>query len=339
MGSDRGGGQEAEVRDVIGWGIVGTGGIAATFAESMPLVEDGRVVAVASRTRDRAAAFAGTWSVERAYDDVAAMAADPRVDVVYVATPHARHHDDALVALGAGRPVLVEKPFALTSTQASRVLDAAEARGAFVMEAMWSRFLPAYVELAGLLADGAIGTPLQVSSDFGIPAPDDDPTHRLLDPRLGGGALLDLGVYPLQLAHLALGPVDDVAAVGVLGPTGVDVQVAVSTRHAAGGVATSRASIAGLTGCTARIDGTAGSITLPAFAHAPHALTLERAGAAETRERPYAGPGLQYEIAEVHRCLRAGLTESPIMPWSATLALAATMDAVRDRIGLAYPDE
>ena len=216
------------------------------------------------------------------------------------------------------------------------MVDLARTLGLFCMEAIWSRFLPAYVTLRGVLAEGRIGTPLVVEADFGFRRPV-EPHHRLFDLTLGGGALLDLGIYPLQLASMVLGAPDDVAAVAHLGETGVDEQVAAVLHHPDGGLAAVKAAIRVPLACTARISGTDGWIDLPAFMHTPLHLDVTDPRGHERLERPYEGEGLRLEAAEVHRCLRAGLTESPVMPLDETLTLAATLDAVRERIGLVYP--
>ncbi len=324
---------------MIRWGVVGPGGIASRFADAMTRVDDGRIVAVASRSRERADAFADRFGIAARYDDDRALADDDSIDAVYVATPHSRHEADTLRFLAAGKHVLCEKPFALNAAQARRMVDAAQRSGTFLMEAIWSRFLPSYRALLDLVGSGRIGTPLHVDADFGFRAPL-DPSHRLFDPHLGGGALLDLGIYPLQLCTLVLGPIADVAAGAVIGETGVDEQVAAVLRHADGGMGVAKAAVTAPLRCTARIGGTGGWVDLPAFMHCPTSLTVEVYGsAAEVVDCGFEGDGLEFEIAEVHRCLAAGATESPTMPLADTLALAEAMDDIRSQIGLTYPDE
>jgi predicted dehydrogenase len=323
----------------IRWGVVGTGGIATRFADAMTRVDGGRIVAVASRSRERADGYADRFAIAARYDDDRALAEDEAVDAVYVATPHPRHETDAVRALEAGKHVLCEKPFALNAVQAGRMVDAARRSGTFLMEAIWSRFLPSYRALADVLGSGRIGTPLHVDADFGFRMPLDR-SHRLFDPHLGGGALLDLGIYPLQLCTLVLGPIDRIAAGGVIGETGVDEQVAAVLRHAAGGIGVAKAAVSAPLPCTARIGGTEGWVDLPAFMHCPTSFEVQAFGAApEVVECPFEGDGLEYEIAEVHRCVADGATESPTMPLANTLALAAAMDEIRSQIGLTYPGE
>ena len=235
----------------IRWGVVATGGIANRFAGAMTRVDDGEIVAVSSRTSEGAAAFADRWDIERGYSNEDEMAADPDIDVVYVATPHSRHETDTIRYLESGKPVLCEKPFALNSKQVRQMIATATSHRLFLMEAVWSRFLPAYRALTELVAAGRIGTPLQVDAEFGFPVPF-DANHRLFAPELGGGALLDLGIYPLQLCTLILGPIDRVAAVASIGETGVDEQVAAVLHHERGGLGVAKASVSAVLSCTAR---------------------------------------------------------------------------------------
>jgi predicted dehydrogenase len=322
---------------MIRWGVIATGGIATRFADAMSRVDEGQIVAVTSRSADRAAIFADRWGIERRYYDDS-MAGDPDLDVVYVATPHARHADDTIRCLEAGKPVLCEKPFALSAAQARRMVEVGTERQLFLMEAIWSRFLPAYRALTDVLESGRIGAPLQVDADFGFARPI-EPSHRLFNPELGGGALLDLGIYPLQLCVLVLGPISQIGAVASIGPTGVDERVAASLRHAAGGLGIIKASLTTPLACTARISGTEGWIELPAFMHCPRSLSVHHSGVVETVDCGFEGDGLEFEIAEVHRCLKLGLTESPFIPLSETVALATAMDEMRQQIGLRYPGE
>ena len=316
----------------IRWGIAATGGIAARFAQALHQAPDAELVAVGSRTQARAESFADEWDIPRRHGDYRALAADDEVDVVYVATPQARHADDACLFLDHGKHVLGEKPMAMTEGEVLRMTASAQLAGRFLMEAIWSRFLPAYVTLWELLMHGRIGEPLFVEADFGFRMPV-DPAHRLFDPARGGGALLDLGVYPLQLASLVLGRPDRVVADGHMGETGVDETVAATLQHAGGKLAVVKASIRVNLACTARIAGSEGSIELPAFMHCPESLTVRDAfGQAEVIERPIEGEGLRYQVDEVHRCLAGGEHESPFMTLAESARFAATMDTIRDQI-------
>jgi predicted dehydrogenase len=320
------------------WGVAGPGGIATRFAEAMRLVDDGEIVAVASRSVERADAFADRFAIPTRYGDYDALAADPDVEIVYVATPHSRHAADTISFVEAGKHVLCEKPFALNAGQARRMVDAARAQGVFLMEAVWSRFLPAYRALAEVLGEGRIGEPLLVEADFGFRLPV-MPEHRLFDRALGGGALLDLGIYPIQLCSLVLGEPDRVVADGVVGETGVDEQVAAVLHHPGGGLGVVKAAIRVAMACSARISGSDGWIDLPPFMHCPDSISVGGAAGTDRIDGAYEGDGLRFQIAEVHRCLADGLTESKVMPLDETVAMASTLDAVRARLGTTYPGE
>src|SRR6202044_3508148 len=196
---------------MIRWGVIGPGGIATGFAEAMQWAEGGTITAVASRSAERAEAFGDRFDIPTRYGDYEALAADPAVDVVYVATPHSRHEVDTIALLRAGKHVLCEKPLALNARQATRMAAEARSRGLFLMEAIWSRFLPAYSSLVEVIGEGRIGEPLLVEADFGFRRPV-EPAHRHFAAELGGGALLDLGIYPIALCTLVLGPVERVVA-------------------------------------------------------------------------------------------------------------------------------
>jgi len=323
---------------MIRWGVVGPGAIATGFADAMQQVEGGTIVAVASRSAERASAFGDRFAIPARYGDYDALAADPDVDVVYIATPHSRHEGDTLSFLRAGKHVLCEKPFALNARQVANMVQEARRAKLFLMEAIWSRFLPAYRSLIDVLGEGRIGEPLFVEADFGFRR-EREPGNRLFDLELGGGGLLDLGIYPLQLCSLVLGTPEDVVAEGVIGATGVDEVVAAVLRHRDGKLGVVKAALrVGMT-CTARIAGTEGAIDLPALMHCPNSLTVTTRAGSNQVGGSYEGNGLRFEIEHVHRCLADGRTESPEMPLAETLALATTLDAIRSRIGLVYPGE
>jgi predicted dehydrogenase len=323
---------------IVRWGIAGPGGIAAGFATGMQLVEGGSITAVASRSAERANIFADRFSIPTRHASYGALAADPDVDVVYVATPHSRHEADTTMFLEAGKHVLCEKPFALNARQATRMVEVARARNLFLMEAMWSRFLPTYRTLVELLDEGRIGQPLMVEADFGFRMPV-MPTHRLFDPALGGGALLDLGIYPVQLCALVLGHPDRVVADGHIGETGVDEQLAAVLHHPGGRLGVVKASIRTGLSCRARVSGTDGWIDLPPFMHCPDRLTVNTPAGAEIFDGSFEGDGLRFQVEEVHRCLAAGLTESPTMPLDETVAIATTLDTIRAQVGVVYPGD
>lgn len=325
--------------DTFRWGVAGPGIIARRFASGMRQIPDGEIVAVASRDRVRADVYADEVGAGRRYGAYVELAEDPDVDIVYVATTPANHAELTVLYLEHGKHVLCEKPFALNLRQVEQMANAAAANDRFLMEAMWSRFLPAYVKLRELLQQRVIGEPLLVEADFGFLL-EYDPTHRLLDPGVGGGALLDLGVYPLQLAMMVLGPPDGIAAAAHLGESGVDEAVAAALHHPGGTLAVVKAAVNTPLACTARIAGAHGSIELPAFMHCPERLVV-RTLPLEVAEHqcPIDGEGLHYQVLEVHRCLRAGLTQSPTMSLEDSRHLAGACDEIRRQIGLVYPGE
>ncbi|MET9970784.1 Gfo/Idh/MocA family oxidoreductase [Streptomyces sp. NPDC006356] len=329
------------------WGIAGTGSIANGFADALGRLPDARLVAVGSRSRETADAFGEKYGIapghrHTSYED---LAADDSVDIVYVASPHSHHHEHTLLFLNAGRPVLCEKAFALDATQAAEMVAVARERGLFLMEAMWSRFLPSHVKIRELLAEGAIGEVQSVEADFGFRFPT-DPGHRLFDPALGGGALLDLGVYPISLAAMVLGTPDRITAYGTLGPTGVDEHTAVLSGYPSGATALAQCSLRAMLGCTARITGTEGFIELPFMMHCPDELTVQVRGITEHLSLPAAregdgtdtaGGGLHHQARHVQERLLAGATESDIMPLDETVAIMRTLDTAREQLGVSYP--
>jgi predicted dehydrogenase len=324
----------------IRWGVAATGRIAERFVTGLAQLPDTEVAAVASRTSARAQEFGAAHGIARRHGTYRALAEDPDVDVVYVASPHVRHEPDTLAFLAAGKPVLCEKPLAMNDAEARRMVVAARDHRLFLMEAVWSRFLPAYAVLRELLASGRIGEPQLVEADFGFRRPF-DPAHRLFDRALGGGALLDLGIYPLQLASLVFGPPDRVSAQAHIGASGVDESVAAVLHHPGGGLAVVKAAIRVATACTARISGTEGWIGLPAFMHCPDHVLVSTAGTSrpERIDCGWAGEGLRFQAAEVNACLRDGRTESTVMPLDETVALATTLTEIRRAIGLTYPGD
>jgi predicted dehydrogenase len=323
---------------VIRWGVIGPGIIATGFAEAMQWAQGGTITAVASRSLARAEAFGDRFDIPNRYGDYESLAADPDVDVVYVATPHSRHESDTIELLRAGKHVLCEKPFALNARQAAHMAEEARGRGLFLMEAIWSRFLPAYRSLVEVIGEGRIGEPILVEGDFGFRRPV-DPAHRHFAPELGGGALLDLGIYPVQLCTLLLGPVERVVADGVVGETGIDEIVTALLHHGGERLGVVKAALRVSMSCTARIAGTDGFIDLPAMMHCPNSLTVTSPAGVEHIDASYEGNGLRFEIDEVHRCLGEGRTESTVVSLDESIALATTLDAIRADLGVVYPGE
>lgn len=320
------------------WGILATGGIAATFVEDLQHVPDAEVRAVGSRTQAAADAFAARYGIPRAYGDWDALAADDELDVIYVATPHQAHYDAAGRCVRAGQAVLCEKPLTLDATTSRDLIDTARTAGVFLMEAVWTRCNPLVRRLCRLVADGAIGEVTTVHADFGLAGPY-PPEHRLRAPELGGGALLDLGIYPLTMAHLMLGAPDTVAAWGTRYPEGTDAQTGMLLGYDSGAMAALTCGSVGATGTRAVVTGTRGRIEIDPMFHCPTTATLHRDGTEPERlHEPLTGHGYVPEAEEVQRCLRAGLPESPLVPHSVSLALMELMDDIRARVGVRYAD-
>ncbi|GGS74627.1 oxidoreductase [Streptomyces griseoviridis] len=324
------------------WGVLATGGMAARFTADLVDLPDAEVVAVASRSEASAKAFAERFGIARAYGGWDALAHDEDVDVVYVATPHSAHRAAAGLCLEAGRNVLCEKPFTLNAREAAELVALARERGSFLMEAMWMSCNPLVRRLKALVDDGAIGEVRTVQADFGLNGAF-PPAHRLRDPAQGGGALLDLGVYPVSFAQLLLGEPDRVTASAVLSEEGVDLQTGALLSWDGGALAALHCSIVGATANSASVTGSAGRIDVPYGFFFPTHFVLHRDGRdpEEFTADPADGPrdSLRHEALEVMRALRAGETESPLLPLDGTLAVMRTLDAVRDRVGVRYPGE
>ena len=321
----------------IGWGVIGTGGIASAFVEDLRLLPDAEVVAVGSRQAPSAEAFAADHGVPKAYPSYAELVTDDDVDVVYVSTIHPGHHDAALLAIEAGKAVLLEKPFTMDAVEAQSLIDAARARGVFLMEAMWARFVPHMVRVRELLAAGALGDVRLVVADHCQWFPD-DPTHRLLAPDLGGGALLDLGIYPVSFASMVLGEPVSVTAVSSAASTGVDATTSMLMQHDSGAQAVLTTTLSAVGPNRAAVVGTDARLEIDSVFYAPSSFTLTgRDGSVERFGQPHEGLGLRHEAAEVMACLRDGRLESGVMPLDESVAIMRTMDEVRRQIGLTYP--
>lgn len=326
----------------VRWGILATGGIAAAFTADLVDLPDAEVVAVASRTEESAKVFAERFGIPRAYVGWDALAQDADIDVVYVATPHSAHRVAAGLCLEAGQNVLCEKAFTLNAPEAEELVALAKARGSFLMEAMWMYCNPLIRRLKGLVDDGAIGEVRTVQADFGLAGPF-PASHRLRDPAQGGGALLDLGVYPVSFAHLLLGEPSDLTAKAVLSDEGVDLQTGALLSYESGALASVHCSLTGGTATVASVTGSEGRIDIPNGFFHPDRFVPHRDGrdTEEFAADPADGPrnSLKHEAREVMRALRAGETESPLVPLDGTLAVMRTMDTIREQIGVHYPGE
>lgn len=322
----------------IRWGILGTGKIARAFAEAVKDTPGALLAGVGSRTLDAARTFCAEFG-GTPYGSYEQLATAPDIDAIYVATPHPLHAENAMLALEGGKAVLCEKPFTMNRREAQRVVALARERKLFLMEAMWTRFLPAFDDARRILASGEIGQPRQVVADFGFFA-DVAPEHRLINRDLGGGALLDLGIYPLSAAAYFLGPVESVSAQAIMQPNGVDAQTAFTLRHAGGGLSICNASMRARTPVELVVSGEHGYLRLNSRFHRAPSITVESdASGLRTFETPFLGNGYVHEIMEVQRCLREGLLESPRMPLDESTALMGVMDDIRAQIGLRYPSD
>jgi predicted dehydrogenase len=315
----------------LGWGLIGTGGIAQSFAADLMYTESGRAAAVGSRHMDSANRFADRLNIPNRHDSYEALVADPDVDVVYVATPHPMHHANALLALRAGKPALVEKAFTMNATEAEELVATARAEGLFLMEAMWTRFLPHVAEIRRLLAERALGEIVTVTADHGQWFAQ-DPDFRLFAPELGGGALLDLGVYPVSFASMVLGKPDRIVSLVDPAFTGVDGQTSMVFGYASGAQAVLTCTLFAKSPTRGTIVGTDARIEIDGDFYAPTSFDLiSRTGERTRFEAPHEGHGLWHEAEEVARCLREGLLESPFMPLDESVEIMRTMDAVIQR--------
>ncbi|MEM6521694.1 MAG: Gfo/Idh/MocA family oxidoreductase [Cyanobacteria bacterium P01_C01_bin.70] len=363
-------------QESIRWGILGTGWVAARFARDLQRVPGATLAGVASRSSTKAEQFAQAFSPCRAYSSYAELTAATDIDVVYVATPHMRHFEDCLLALRSGKPVLCEKPFTINRHEAEEIFDTAKAQNLFCMEAMWMRFIPLMQEVRRRVQQGELGKIRLIQADFGYPV-GFNADNRLFKRELGGGALLDRGCYPLSLTVSLLGKPAQISGFAHIGPTGVDEQCSLSLKYDDGALAQLACTVQTYGTNQAVIAGTRGQITIKApfyypeqiVVHSfPDATTLPASGQSDAQANPQGGLkaalksnalykrlrllwpsggrsttqieggyGYQYQAMEVGRCLRAGLLESPLMPWSETLQVLDLMDSLRASWQLYYP--
>ena len=321
------------------WGILGPGRIARAFAAAVAAVPQAELAAVASRDSERAMAFAAEHGIRRAYGDYAQLLADPAIDAVYIATPHHAHARWARRCLEAGKPVLCEKPLTVNAAEAATLVALARDRGVFLMEAMWTRLQPAWLQVRHWLREGAIGAVRVVTSSFGDILPD-LPHERWLDPEQAGGVLLDMGIYDLSLSQWVLGTEPerfDIHARHAV--TGVDAQVAATLHYPDGALSQFVCSFQAPLANDFHIAGTAGCIHVDAPFWCTPRVTLRRADQVLAVDTPHHANGYEHEIREAMRCIRAGALESPAIPHADTLATLRLMDAMRARIGVSYPFE
>ena len=323
------------------WGILAPGGIANKFADAVRDFTAGTVVAVGSRDAGRAADFAEGHGIPRSYGSYADLVADDDVEAVYVASPHSGHREHALLAINAGKHVLIEKALARNSSEVEDIFAAAQQNRVFATEAMWTRHLPHMAEVRRRVADGAIGEIVTLAADHGqaLDLPND---HRLKSPELAGGALLDLGVYPIAFAVDLLGPPVEVTALGRLTDTGVDGHVSLVLDYGGKALAVLDTTLWTKTPTTAVVSGTEGSIEIDGDFYAPNVVRLRKADRGRTVVEEWGGPidnGFQFEAAEVARCVADGKQESERMTWASSRAVIGVLDEARRQVGVRYPGE
>jgi predicted dehydrogenase len=299
-----------------------------------------RVVAVGSRDAERARVFADRFGIPSAYGSYAEVLDDHDVDIVYVASPHSKHFDLAMQAITAGRHVLVEKAFTRNAREAERLITAARERGVFLMEAMWTRFLPHIDVVRQVLESGLLGEVQTVTADMGLPA-EPDPAHRLFDLELAGGALLDLGIYPVSFASMVLGPFTSITAIGTKTSTGVDGQTSVIVRNESGAHGVLNTTLFARTPTTASISGSRGRLEIAGRFHRPTTVRLISPDdeVLDSFVPEQLDGGLCYEAAEAARCIAAGKMESALMPLGETLDIMRVLDTIRRDLGVTYPGE
>lgn len=316
----------------VRWGIIGTGGIAGAFAHGLQFVNDAELLGVGSRAQESADRFGDQYNIPRRYPTYQALAEDPEIDAVYIATPHPMHREDTLLCLNHGKAVLCEKAFAMTANEANEMIAAARANQVFLMEAMWTRWLPRIVEIRRLLAEHMLGEVRFFQADFGIYKAF-DPNHRIFAPELGGSALLDLGVYPVSFTSMVFGmQPENVVSLAHIGQTGVDEYAGITFAYSNEGMAQMYAASQLRTPNEALIVGEKGTIRIPGrfYSADSGSFTLHLWDQTpQTFDFPVEGSGYRYEAEEVGRCLRAGLLESAVLPLSETYAIMQTMDRIQ----------
>ena len=323
----------------IRWGILATGWIADLFTKDLILTGHA-VTAVGSRSQASADRFAKALGIPTAHGSYEALVADPNIDIIYIATPHPQHISAAKLALNAGKHILVEKAFTLNAAEAAEIVALAQAKGLVVLEAMWTRFLPHMKRIREILKSGMIGEVRSITADHRQKLPD-DPKHRLNALDLGGGALLDLGIYPISFAWDVLGKPSAIQATATFRETGADAQVATIFHYANGAIATTLSSSDSAGPNRAAVVGTKGRIEIDHVWYSPTTFRVydNANNVIETFDHAVAGRGMQFQADEAERLIAAGLTAGDIMPPSQSVEIMATLDEVRRQIGLRYPGE
>jgi predicted dehydrogenase len=320
------------------WGILGPGGIARAFATDLNFIQGHSIAAVGSRSLENAQKFAETFG-GTAYGSYEELVADPTVDAIYVATPHPAHHDNVILALNAGKPVLCEKPFAVNAKQAQAMVDAAARNSVALMEAMWARFLPHYAKVREIVDSGVLGPILSIHADHGQRLADQG-IARLIEPDLAGGALLDLGIYPVSFAHMILGNLTQITSSAVMTDKGVDAQTSMIFTYGNGAQAVLSTTMIEQTPCRAVVAGLNGWLEIDRTFYNPAAMRVVlNDGTVTEYPNTYTGHGLREQAETFKQLVRSGKLESDILTWADTVDIMKTLDTVREQIGLKYPFE
>lgn len=319
----------------INWAIIGPGKIARKFATSLKEVKDAQLYAVASRSLERATSFAEEFEAKKVFSSYKEMLLDEKIDVVYIATPHTFHHEHTLLCLNHGKPVLCEKPFAINREQVEEMIATAKEKNVFLMEAMWTQFLPHIKYLMELLQKGEFGKINKLTADFGFDAPFNE-NGRLFLKSLGGGSLLDIGIYPVFLALHTLGKPQKIEAKAKLGRTNVDEDCDVIFRYSDGVKAELKSSIVKMTPTIAILELERATIKIASRWHEPSTLSITTPTGTEVKTFEVASLGYEYEAMHVQEMLRQGRTESNVMSFEKSLELISLLDEIRRQIGLEY---
>ena len=320
------------------WGILGPGGIAKAFAEDLKKLDGHSIAAVGSRTLSNAQSFANTFG-GTAYGSYEELVADPQVDAIYVATPHPAHKENVILALNAGKPVLCEKPFAVNATEAQQMVDAANKNGVALMEAMWARFLPHYAQVREIIQSGVLGKIHTIHADHGQRLADQN-IPRLVEPALAGGALLDLGIYPVSFAHMILGNPSKITSSAVFTDKGVDAQTSMIFDYASGAQAVLNTTMIEQTPCRAVVAGLHGWLEIDRTFYNPASMRVVlNDGATTEYPSSYIGHGLREQAEVFKQLVTSGQQQSQILNWQDTVDIMKTLDQVRSQIGLKYPFE
>ncbi len=326
----------------IRWGILGCGRIARKFASDLQLAQDAKLVAVGSRSKQNAESFCSEFPVQYAHDSYESLVANPEVDVIYIATPHNLHYENTLLCLNNNKAVLCEKPFAMNAHQTKEMIRVAKEKKVFLMEALWTKFLPHYIKMQEMISQDKLGEIKSVLINFGFKPIEPIPA-RLYDPALGGGTIMDIGIYNVFMAMSVLGKPDNIEAVMTSAYTGVDEQCAVTFQYKNNVLAQLFSTFSSNLATEAEINGTEGRIRLTSRFYAPDSTIEYYSGRPDSKEiipvEKENGWGYQYEARHVNDCLRKGLTESPVVSHADTISLMETLDAIRKKAGICYDSD